>query len=472
MEKMRARKLVKSCARGWRVLCPQMCRGGFSSDLEQHLSSPQHSDAVAQSASSSSQSSHSLLERFLHDVLKHHPHSYGKSPCDLSKSKEQPPLGQREETPLAQTWASWQRARRGQQRGDFSSHHSSSTIEQVIRRYCYGEEDGSSSSSVHFSLPVSIETQTEWDLDLEEDRARAPRSLPEVRSLLEVQVDVEEDYSQQLQWLLEAPENRRGFLELPVESVLPLPRLILPSFRGKSWAQIEEEDEARVLKLVQQFKTGVRTCYFDSESLARYGQRGYDQTPALLPLCEPDEDLEPRKRRRKRRYNYSRAARCQVVKLSRGTQTLQVSSAVALVPETTPSQEPQSRTPATQASVPGASGPDPQFPDQYSSVLCPLQPHTSILYLLCSPRGHASNASDGSPSPRRRRRPTRHLRSKVTYRRLPLVQFTVKPAAKPRCVRQLFRNLNPEFNTGPAPKAAPPPPTPRRAGLRNRTPHT
>lgn len=41
------------------------------------------------------------------------------------------------------------------------------------------------------------------------------------------------------------------------------------SFRGKSWAQIQQEDEEKVERLVRQFRRHTFTCYFDSESLAR-----------------------------------------------------------------------------------------------------------------------------------------------------------------------------------------------------------
>ncbi|XP_020790129.1 DBF4-type zinc finger-containing protein 2 [Boleophthalmus pectinirostris] len=470
-----------------------LCRVLYQ-DLDQHLSSPQHLDAEylfargAETSSSNcrSQSAHILLERFLHDVLKHHPHSYGRSPSDLAAhQKDQQSLQQHEgpppETcqppvPIPQiTWSAWHRTRRWQQRGDFSSDHSSSTIEQVIRRYCYGQDDDDKSSSVHFSLPISIETQTEWDIDILNSPGQAGLPLEQVETLLEVQVDVEQDYSQQLDWLLEAPEDRRGYLEQPIEKVLPLPQLIPPSFRGKSWAQIEKEDEARVLKLVQQFKAGVRTCYFDSESLARYGCRGYkkETKPDLLPLFHHDIEIETKKRR-----DFSRAARCQIVKLSRATQTQHVSCpAVATPSEALPSKESAPEAPPPQTLVPDEpllSGP---LPEKYTSLLCPLQRQTSMLYLLCSAQGHSSYGSDPGPSPRRRRRPTRPLGSKVTYRRLPLMPFTVKPFSvksfpvKPRCVRQLFRSLSPELNTGPAPKVVPAS-TPRREGLRSCRPPT
>ncbi|XP_072316071.1 uncharacterized protein [Eucyclogobius newberryi] len=275
-------------------------------DLNQHLSSPQHQDAVGRSGPQqhSSLSTHNLLERFLHDVLEHHPNRYGKSSSDLGEPKKYAHLLQQHEATPPQTsdltpqitWSAWQQKRRWQQRGQFSSEHSSSTIEQVIRHYCYSQDDDST-NSIHFSLPISIETQTDWDMEIQDGPDQADVSL--VETLLELQVDVEPDYTQQLEWALEAPEDRRGYLYQPMETVLPLPRHIPPSFRGKSWADVEKEDEARVLKLVQQFKTGLRTCYFDSESLARYGRRGYkDQTkPHLLPLFQHDIEMEPRKRR-------------------------------------------------------------------------------------------------------------------------------------------------------------------------------
>lgn len=465
-----------------------LCRVLYK-DLNEHLSSLQHLDAVGLSSrgeeSSSShccnQPSHSLLERFLHDVLKHHPHSYGISQPDSTQHPEQydkmtPPHISPPPLHSQITWSTWQRSRRQQQRDDFSSEHCSSTIEEVIRRYCYGQEDDNSSESVHFSLPVSIETQTEWDAVLQEGTSYDV-PLAEVETLLEVQVDVEQDYSEQLQWVLERPEGRGGYLERPIETVLPVPQLIPPSFRGKSWTQIEKEDEARVLKLVQQFKTGVRTCYFDTESLARFGWRGYKtmKKPDLLPLFEHEEEEE---REQRKKQGFRLAARCQVVKLSRATQTVYVSSPTA--PEVLLSKDLTPEVPLPEATPPGASHPDQLlvsrvFPEKYSSVLTALQRQTSVLYLLCPLPCRTPQGSHPSPAPRRRRRPVRSLRSKVTYKRQSLMPFTVKQfsvkpfAVKPRCVRRLFRNLSPELNTDPAPKVLPTI-TPRREGLRSYRP--
>lgn len=96
--------------------------------------------------------------------------------------------------------------------------------------------------------------------------------------LMDTQVDLEDQvYSYQLDSTL---HNKRqaeggarhddGFWNLPIEDVLPAPEHIPESFRGKTWAQIEQEDEEKVEKLVQQFRRERFICYFDSESLARY----------------------------------------------------------------------------------------------------------------------------------------------------------------------------------------------------------
>lgn len=98
---------------------------------------------------------------------------------------------------------------------------------------------------------------------------------------MEVQVDLEDQmYARQLERALQSRQRTRsgarpedGFWALPIEEVLPAPEHIPESFRGKSWAQIEEEDEEKVEKLVQQFRKDKFICYFDSESLARYTEQ-------------------------------------------------------------------------------------------------------------------------------------------------------------------------------------------------------
>lgn len=95
--------------------------------------------------------------------------------------------------------------------------------------------------------------------------------------LMDLQVDLEDQvYSHQLNRALHSELRAacgalqdEGFWTLPIEEVLPVPQHIPQSFRGKSWTQIEQEDEVKVEQLVRQFQKGTFRCYFDSESLAR-----------------------------------------------------------------------------------------------------------------------------------------------------------------------------------------------------------
>lgn len=89
---------------------------------------------------------------------------------------------------------------------------------------------------------------------------------------MDTQVDVEDRvYSQQLHFALHGPGDRteEGFRTLPIEEVRPAPERIPESFRGKTWTQIQQEDEEKVERLVRQFRRGRFICYFDTESLAR-----------------------------------------------------------------------------------------------------------------------------------------------------------------------------------------------------------
>lgn len=90
--------------------------------------------------------------------------------------------------------------------------------------------------------------------------------------LMDVQVDIKDQvYSYQLDSALLGGGAKldHGFCSLPIEEVLPVPEHIPESFRGKTWTQIEQEDDERVDRLVQQFRLGRFICYFDTESLAR-----------------------------------------------------------------------------------------------------------------------------------------------------------------------------------------------------------
>lgn len=88
----------------------------------------------------------------------------------------------------------------------------------------------------------------------------------ELTCLMGLQVLLEDQvYKDQLHTVFHLSGERvKQDQALPSES-----RHIPESFRGKSWAQIQQEDEEKVERLVHQFRQHSFTCYFDSESLAR-----------------------------------------------------------------------------------------------------------------------------------------------------------------------------------------------------------
>lgn len=110
------------------------------------------------------------------------------------------------------------------------------------------------------------------------------------------------------------------------------------------------------------------------------------------------------------------------------------------------------------------------LPRSYSSIVTPVQPRTSLVYLLCSPAGPATTGSPAAGSSSRRcrkkRRPLDLQGLKVKYRPLPVRfydpgtnrimktppkgslwrQGPIHSRPPPPCVRQLFRSLSPDLN--------------------------
>ncbi|XP_041834694.1 DBF4-type zinc finger-containing protein 2 [Melanotaenia boesemani] len=431
-----------------------------------------------------------------------------KSSDSLSKSSRGPgsepdqdlSLRKRQRSTLdLRPWLSWQRERREAHREEaFSSDHTDpmdQTIEEVIQIYCHGTSftphHQEEVDSLHFSLPVSIETQSEdWDSPVQvvfQQGTDTPVQVTQTAGrdlsrLVDLQVHLEDQtYSHQLDSALHSKSRRggarqdEGFLTLPIEEVLPVPEHIPDSFRGKTWAQIEQEDEKRVERLVRQFRRGRFLCYFDTESLARYGRRSQNKTEAepdsaVLPLVDHDggDSLCVRKRSR-RRWSFRLASRCQVVKVSHSTQTVQllVPSVHHLCPEAPPTAVPEANQ--------GIAEQTPEMqtrrclPPSYSNIFTPVQPRTSLVYLLCSPSGSAPSTPENSTPKRsrKRRRPLELQGLKLKYRRLPVRFYepgtnrilknpprglrwhrgSAPSGPSPPCVRQLFRSLSPDLNT-------------------------
>lgn len=178
--------------------------------------------------------------------------------------------------------------------------------------------------------------------------------------------------------------------------------------------------------------------------------------------------------RRKRERGFKVASRCQVVKLSHSTQTVHL-----LLPEVrSANQEPPPSSANQEAAV--AVTPRPTggqacrcLPSNYSPIMTPLQPQTSLLYLLAPPSsqapwtrpltmppGFAHLLPPGS-APRRcrkKRRPLDLQGSEVKYKQFPVGFYDpdshcilkAPPSSRgptSSCRRQLFRSLSPDLNT-------------------------
>ncbi len=104
------------------------------------------------------------------------------------------------------------------------------------------------------------------------------------------------------------------------------------------------------------------------------------------------------------------------------------------------------------------------LPPSYSQIITPLQPRTSLVYLLCSPSGHAPTFTSAPKRCRRKRRPLDLQGLKVKYKQLPVRFYDPSSnrilknpprgslwrrgsSPPPPCVRQLFRSLSPDLNT-------------------------
>lgn len=136
--------------------------------------------------------------------------------------------------------------------------------------------------------------------------------------------------------------------------------------------------------------------------------------------------------------------------------------------------QPPAEAPPT--SIPGANQdaaertPDVQtwrcLPPSYSNIVTPLQPRTSLVYLLCSPSSPAPTCTPATKRCRKKRRPLDLQGLMVKYKQLPVRFYdpssnrilknppkgflwrrgSAPSSLPPSCVRQLFRSLSPDLN--------------------------
>lgn len=405
-------------------------------------------------------------------------------------------------------------------RGDESS--VDDTIEDVILKYCHGttsediyfkEENNPcltfSSLLDHTHLEGS-EMSFDCDAPIQAETDLPKAAIKDLGFLKEVQISLQDkDYGTQLSSVLksESVEKVEAVKQDDVvhteEPVLPALPHVPPSFVGKTWSQIMYEDDIKIEELVRDFREGRFRCYFDSESSANCtgkrmkkkkqkdekknniveGNRTESASVKALPefndalsggsdfdnpslasdiLCNPQTLKMPRKR------TWRLASRCQVVKVSHGTQTSLLNYPVAKRKmsrrESDPADQKASilwpeneKTPNMKTRLCAL-----KLPESYSKIMSPVQPKTVVYVLSCPEIKQCKGKPVDIPKMRKNRNSTdskdsvRYKYKQCSFKYYdPLTNRILKTppkstvgdkAKKPSHVRQLFRSLSFDAN--------------------------
>uniref|UniRef100_A0A4W3J8N1 Uncharacterized protein n=1 Tax=Callorhinchus milii TaxID=7868 RepID=A0A4W3J8N1_CALMI len=310
-------------------------------------------------------------------------------------------------------------------------------------------------------------SSSDWDAPLKLEKVRSKIAAKDLEALTDTRVTLEDDsYKTRLSSVLHFPPAVNGHTEEAnvadsetlakreaSEETGKLP-YIPKSFAGKTWSEIMAEDDLKVDALVKEFREGRYLCYFDSESLTNHGKKqrkkrrsdtkdaskttskltaaSSQDVPMLAglpPLPDASEDTDdgcclpavgPQHRpatpgQSPELRSFRLASRCQVVKVSHGTQTSELRY---------PALKRKSRRDEAAAAEEGTavaqSAPREgeemsevktrlcslRLPDSYSKILSPVQPRT-IIYVLSSPDlspGAGELSADPTPTPAARGR--------------------------------------------------------------------
>lgn len=399
-------------------------------------------------------------------------------------SKSQHGQSQLDRTPLLPLWKRTHREQSFREKSD----QISEVIEEVIERHCYGlnpnpnQED---ESIFHLSLQSSDSKDSdEWDNTFQASVQKKPTEDKRLACLTQMHINLEDQgYKAQLDTALntviesENTENEE-VKENKAEEIIPDLPHIPPSFVGKTWAQVRHEDDLKIECMVREFRQGRFRCYFDTESLAAFGKHRRKDKKVIdlecnevLPLIEHhEEDSKHLPVFRKTRHRICRmASRCQVVKVSHGTQTAPLNCPVVRRKssaetgnllsfcETQKDPSPE-RTPEMKTRMCAL-----KLPASYCKIMSPLQPKTMV-YVLSSPDGGQGSFK---PAPvkrvgRKRKSSDEECTLKYKYKKTPLKYYDpltnrilkTPPRGMPSTpstkslshVRQLFRSLSPDIN--------------------------
>ncbi|XP_009330338.1 PREDICTED: DBF4-type zinc finger-containing protein 2 [Pygoscelis adeliae] len=405
-------------------------------------------------------------------------------------------------------------------RGDESS--VDKTIEDVILKYCHGTTSeeisfkGENNPCLTFSSLLDhthlegSEMSFDCDAPIQAGTDLPKAARKDIELLKEVQISLQDkDYGTQLSSVLksESVEKMEAVKQDVVvhteEPVLPALPHVPPSFVGKTWSQIMYEDDIKIEELVRDFREGRFRCYFDSESSANCtgkrmkkkkqkdekknniveGNRTESALVKALPefndalsggsdfdnpslasdtLCNPQILKMPRKR------TWRLASRCQVVKVSHGTQTSLLNYPVAKRKmsrrESDPADQKASivwpeneKTPNMKTRLCAL-----KLPESYSKIMSPVQPKTVVYVLSCPEIKQCKGKPIDIPQMRKNRNST-DSKDSVRYKykqcsfkyydpltnrilKTPPKSTVGEKAKKPSHVRQLFRSLNFDAN--------------------------
>ncbi|RMC18463.1 hypothetical protein DUI87_04352 [Hirundo rustica rustica] len=405
-------------------------------------------------------------------------------------------------------------------RGDESS--VDETIEDVILKYChettseeiYFKEENNPSvpfSSLldHTNLEGS-EMSFDCDAPIQVGTDLPKAAIKDIEFLKEVQVCLQDkDYGTQLSSVLktESLEKieavKKDVIVHTEEPVLPALPHVPPSFVGKTWSQIMYEDDIKIEELVRDFREGRFRCYFNSESSAKCtgkrmkkkkqkdekriniieGNRTEDAPVKALPefndalsggsdfdnpslasdtLCNPKIVKTPRKR------TWRLASRCQVVKVSHGTQTSLLNYPVAKRKMSRRESDPADQK-ASVSWLENEKTPNMKtrlcalkLPESYSKIMSPVQPKTVVYVLSCPEVKQCKGKPIDIPKMRKNHHSTDSKDSvRYKYKQCslkyydPLTNRILKTppkctvgekAKKPSHVRQLFKSLSCDAN--------------------------
>ncbi|XP_053140103.1 DBF4-type zinc finger-containing protein 2 isoform X2 [Hemicordylus capensis] len=394
-------------------------------------------------------------------------------------------------------------------------------IEDIILKYCYGtlpkelpckaEETNSCVNILslldHSSLHGS-DISFDCDAAVPSGTVLPQATVKNLELLKKVQVNLrDENYGSQLSSILKNSSVQQaveGGKDGPVhnkEPVLPALPHVPPSFVGKTWSQIMYEDDMKIEALVRDFREGRFRCHFDTESLANCARRrkkrqkdevgssaivenNTETVPApglpgftdilsggsdfsnLSVTSETQHIQESTKRPKKRTWRL--ASRCQVVKVSHGTQTSVVHYPVVKQKIIRKDHEPldqqpnflwsdNEKTPNMKTRLCAL-----KLPESYTKIMSPLQPQTMVYVLSCPERKQFRSKAADIPKMRRSHNST-ESKDSVRYRYKqcsikyydPLTNRVLKTPPKSRVggktkkpphVRQLFRSLSLDAN--------------------------